>query len=427
MIAVALVSASAFGAGGARLDPSFGEDGVVVTRSSPPTTPAFAIAKDRSGRILAVGGDSDMNLVIVRLLPSGELDPSFGDGGRVRFGAPDTAFATGVTVQSDGRIVVVGSLGERDYSARSGCVIAVRLLPDGSEDSSFGTNERRPGRVITCAVEHGLQTAGLQPRSVALQANGKIIVGGIIRPNRDRSGGFVLRYKPNGTIDRSFQGGRRTRSKYQGRVQILAPKGHYSGISEVRALSRGRILAAGWDRGRFMLARFRRDGTLDRSFARDGKAALDLDGRPNCECSVGNGLARDRRGRILLVGDVGPEASTHLALARFRRNGRLDRRFAKNGVARLRDPSFATGFRVAVQPDGRIVVAGEKNFLFLVARFLPGGRRDKSFFGDSVFADYVHGDYAEAWDVMIDSAGRIVAGGGSYSRGIFALLRFLPR
>src|SRR5439155_1647217 len=134
------------------LDPSFGSGGRVLTDFGGDDE-AAALALQSDGKIVVTGfsfsdaGGSD--IALARYNPDGTLDASFGSGGRV---LTDFGLASGLVLQSDGRIVVAG-----------GGSLA-RYTPDGSLDPSFGAG----GRVLT----------DFDAFALALQADGKIVVAG---------------------------------------------------------------------------------------------------------------------------------------------------------------------------------------------------------------------------------------------------------
>ena len=155
------------------------------------------------------------------------------------------------------------------------------------------------------------------------------------------------------------------------------------------------------------------DGELDQSFSGDGKTVLDLGGEDS-----GTDVAITDSGKVLVAATGEPGGQSDIMLLRYTRRGRLDRTFSHDGIARARFPSFAFANALAVQDDGRIVVAGQTfekatNYDFAVARFLPGGRLDRTFSGDGrktiAFADAARYDTAN--DVALTPSGRILLAG----------------
>ena len=148
------------------LDASFGTSGKVIT----PSGSAYDIAIQSDGKIVAVGYSStgtSLGFALVRYNTDGSLDSTFGAGGKVI-----TTFSNGigfvknrVTIQSDGKIVVVGS-SNGDNGTISGFTL-VKYNADGSLDSTFGSG----GKVITRIGElYNYATAA------AIQSDGKIVV-----------------------------------------------------------------------------------------------------------------------------------------------------------------------------------------------------------------------------------------------------------
>lgn len=157
------------------LDSTFGTGGkATVTIDSSDFSPT-AVAVQSDGRIV-VAGDSGDNFAVARLNADGTLDSTFGTGGTVvtDFGGSDRA--EDVAVQSDGRIIVVGTHGNPLSGVQSENDFAVaRYNSDGSLDITFGTG----GKVTT-------DFAGDDDSAdaVVVQSDGRIVVGGLYLPRR---------------------------------------------------------------------------------------------------------------------------------------------------------------------------------------------------------------------------------------------------
>ncbi|MEH1825775.1 MAG: DUF4347 domain-containing protein, partial [Nostoc sp.] len=165
------------------LDTSFGSAGKVITDIGSKTTDtAYSVSVQADGKII-VGGVSNNNFALVRYNSEGSLDTNFGSAGKVITDLGSTDIAYSVTLQGDGKIILVGKRGN-DFAV-------VRYNSDGSLDTSFGG----AGKVITNIGSNTTDTA----YSVSVQANGKIIVAG------SSSGNFALvRYNSDGTLDSDF-------------------------------------------------------------------------------------------------------------------------------------------------------------------------------------------------------------------------------
>jgi uncharacterized delta-60 repeat protein len=178
-------------------------------------------------------------------------------------------------------------------------------------------------------------------------------------------------------------------------------------------------------------ARFNADGTLDTTFGLNGRAIA----------RVASRLAVDGSGRVLLAGEL-PASGGDMAVAveRLRANGTLDLAFGTNGVVSV-VPRAGTNSATAVlaQPDGQILVAGFSTSRgqstdstdFVVARLTPAGMLDPAFNqGSPVLVDIAgHGDFPDG--VALQSDGKIVvageeqvpATGGNEGHSDFALAR----
>lgn len=182
----------------------------------------------------------------------------------------------------------------------------------------------------------------------------------------------------------------------------------------------GKSVVAGRGGGKFVLARYRHDGRLDRSFSDDGKVKTDF-AQPGGASSV----AVQRNGRIVAAGRAGED----FALARYQSDGGPDHSFSSDGklTTDFADSDSASG--VAVQPNGRIVAVGRSERDFALARYKPDGRIDRTFSGDGkVITDF--GSFpAVARSVALQPDGKIVAFGsyeGPFDEVDFALARYNP-
>lgn len=140
-------------------------------------------------------------------------------------------------------------------------------------------------------------------------------------------------------------------------------------------------------------------------------------------------------GKLLVAGSAATTRGTQMAVLRYGRDGGLDPSFGNGGKLLLRVGSRGhdAAHALAVQPDGRIVVAGISDqgatgLDMVVLRLLPDGRPDPAFADAGVRVIDLAGDTDRAWAVAVQDDGRIVVGGeanrGASSSGVdFALLR----
>ncbi|HEX6924359.1 MAG TPA: Calx-beta domain-containing protein [Longimicrobiaceae bacterium] len=177
--------------GDGEVDGGFGGQGYASANVGGDLDLGYGAALQPDGKILIAGrvapsGGSDPDFGLVRFEADGSLDTSFGDDGILRVRSDEWDEAADVTVQPDGRILVVG------FQVVGGqkTLVMERYLPDGTPDASFGSG----GRVTDDALSAG--------RAVVAQADGSILVGGELW---DASVDFaVARFSPDGTLDETF-------------------------------------------------------------------------------------------------------------------------------------------------------------------------------------------------------------------------------
>ena len=396
------------------LDPSFGGTGKVVADLTHSNWDdwASALAIQADGKIVVAGG---ARYRVARFGSSGALDASFGSGGQVRIDfTSGSDYAHGVAIQADGKIVVVGQSGSSPGNPKDTKFALARLNSDGTLDASFGV----VGKVMTDFTSGYDYAAG-----VAVQTDGKIIVVG-----STGSGQFALaRYNSDGTLDASFGAG--------GKVMTgFTPRG--DGAYGVAIQADGRIVVVGTTgSGKFALARYNSDGTLDASFGVKGKVMTGFTSGPD----TARGVAIQADGKIVVVGEDGSgnlvRSDTKFALARYNSDGTLDGSFGGGGKVTTDFTPWGDGASgVAIQADGRIVVVGTaagqqyEDTKFALARYNSDGTLDATFgAAGKVITDFTpRGDGAAG--VAIQADGRIVAAGmanSGRSKMKVALARYL--
>lgn len=213
------------------LDPTFGDAGITTTTFAPDnafvarTTAAYDFAVQADGKIVVVGTDgkyTDFGIppenvfAIARYTPDGQLDPTFGAGGKVMvsIGAQRiNDVATSVAIQEDGRIVVAGTSASIPglLTTPTGAMAVIRLRADGALDTSFGGDD---GKVT---VDFGPYVDSAA--DVLLQPDGKILLAGHTQTDAPESGpanvDFALaRLTPAGDLDPTFGVGGKSTSDF---------------------------------------------------------------------------------------------------------------------------------------------------------------------------------------------------------------------
>ncbi|WP_330288120.1 calcium-binding protein [Streptomyces sp. NBC_00576] len=354
-----------------------------------------------------------IGLALVLTLPGtaiaapGDLDPTFSGDGKVLTGIADDDQARDVAVQSDGKIVSVGS--SADYSVSESRFALTRHNADGTPDTSFGGNGGDAAGTVTTLINNmGPNLQWSEANAVALQADGKIVVVGMSwRDYEDCCWFVVARYNADGTLDNTFSG--------DGRVFADIP-----GPTEARDVaidSSGRIVAAGYTGGNMAVLRLTSDGTPDTTFGGDGTVTANPAGPVLQEGGDGRALALQPDGKIVVGGQVG-STRFDFALMRFNTNGSVDTSFDGDGIVRTDFGAYEAVESLAVQPDGKIVAAGSSDDRAALARYNANGSLDTSFDGNG----QVITPAAGVADMALQPDGRIVTAGGS--GGNFSILRY---
>ena len=259
---------------------------------------------------------------------AGDLDPTFGSGGKVRtdfFGYFDAAYA--VAVQSDGKIIAAGSASD-GISYGFGLV---RYNFNGSLDTTFGNG----GKVLT----HFFGYSG-GSQSVAIQGDGRIVAAGYTLIE-NQSYFALARYNSDGSLDSSFGKNGKVRTNVAG-----------SNACSVKILTDNRILVGGTSYDGVTLARYNRNGTLDPSFGVGGIVVLNF--------GLGiTSVALQPDGKIVGAGAINLVNDQSFLVIRLNSDGSLDQEFGENGkVVTDFYNNVDAALDVKVQPDGRIVVGG---------------------------------------------------------------------
>src|SRR5437870_6410986 len=311
------------------------------------------------------------------LAAPGDLDPTFGNGGKVTTQF-SFAHATGVAVQADGKIVVAGT----DESNSAQFVLA-RYHTDGSLDTSFGNG----GKVSTSVGQPFNYAYG-----IAIQADGKIVVAGYAGgygPTRDFA---VVRYETDGSLDTSFDGD----------GKVIIDMGGDNFANDLAIQPDGKIVVVGASGTSepsrdfaFAVARLNSDGTLDASFDGDGKVITSLGPFSDFGATA---VALQPGGKIVVAGQSGSGnvRTADFALVRYNADGSLDTSFDGDGklITAVSSDYDRVG-DVAVQPDGKIVVVGGAPGGAVVVRHNANGSLDTSFGGSGiVFTDLGLGIYS---------------------------------
>jgi uncharacterized delta-60 repeat protein len=291
------------------------------------------------------------------------------------------------------------------FAAMVACSAAMAATSGGSLDPTFDGD----GRVTT---DLGAKEGA---RAVAVLSDGKILVA---------STNALVRYEPSGALDATFDGDGVCNSPgFPAADMAIAPDGKIVLVGTVNDPDTLADIA---------VARFNADCTPDTTFGGDGLVTTDYDDSND----GAHGVVVQPDGKVVVIGftDASHELGTGI-VGRYLADGTPDPSFGFGDPFPYGVPDYPSD--VALQPDGKIVVAGEAYQLsgggahlrFAVARFRANGNRDTSFSGDGAVRTRFGADRSDgAAAVAIQADGKILAAG--YTRkgasSDFALARYKP-
>jgi uncharacterized delta-60 repeat protein len=414
---------------------------------------AFGVALQSDGKIVAVGStaNSEHRFAVVRFMNDGVLDTSFdGDGIVITDFPGNLAIANAVKIQADGRIVVGG----RTFAGGSDFAVA-RYNTDGSLDSNFSGDG-----VETTDLGFG---GGDEASDLAIQSDGKIVLVG----STNVSGAVQIgaaRYNSDGTLDTGFDGdgvlfvghggsgigafasgtgvdiqsdGKLVISALAGNISQFAvvrlnPNGSVDGSNRttilagsniprsIRVQSDGKIVlagsttASGGGAENFAAVRFNLDLTLDTTFSGDGKVSTDF----NSSSDIADGLIIQPNGSLVLAGTFF-DGIRDFALLRYTGNGSLDFSFdgdgkrvdgVGNGASALNAVKLTSASKILTVGAQVVNSSGDLALYSLNADGTP----DTSFSGDGVATfDVGNFSHEEATGAVLQNDGKIVVSGKS--------------
>jgi uncharacterized delta-60 repeat protein len=378
-------------------DSGFSGDGKQVTDVG--AGGAAAVALQADGKIVAAGsGNAWRDFAVVRYTTGGELDGGFSGDGHQSADFRGDERASDVAVQPDDKVVVVG--GQGGFWANDRFAVA-RYTADGDLDESFSDD----GFVTT---ELGGDGA---PEGVALQPDGKIVVVGA---TEEFGGEFAIaRYNADGTPDSGFSD--------DGVQTVSIGEFGFDAIARSVAIQAdGKIVVVGEGLGdgeddyqSFAVARLNANGTPDSGFSGDGQMTTDFNGGED----TADDVAIQPDGKIVVVGTGGP--NDNFALVRLNTNGTLDASFSGDGKQTTDIGQYDAARSVALQADGKIVVAGG-TFSFVtpvflsmtLVRYTPGGLPDPSFDGDGIKTIQNFGGDRAPGGLLVQPDGKILVAAG---------------
>lgn len=404
------------------LDTSFGNGGKVITSISTGQDKAYGVSIQSDGKIVVAGYTTSTvtskDFAVARYNSDGSLDNTFGTNGVVttdlQLGSDDVAYS--MIIQSDEKIILAGysDNGSQKYAA------LVRYTSNGTLDNYFGTN----GIVLSnfgTAQKDEIKVVKIH------QLSGNIIVGGSSILNSSNSLPLVARYLSDGTLDNSFNsnGARTSFPGSTANPYLLA-------VEDLTILPNGKITGVGWreiassslSNTDFWTSRINTDGTLDNTYNNNGVSIFE-DFNNRWEKAYATALRTN--GKTFVAGGkantyVWPEFSYFEINDNGSKNGSI--KSFNFGVNQNDDIIYSLG----IDGNENIILGGStgniQNKSFAISRITSALTLDNTFGTNGKLTTTFDANLLnECFDVAIQTDNKIVAVG--YTNGDFAIARYL--
>jgi uncharacterized delta-60 repeat protein len=399
------------------LDPTFGNGGKVITDFNNTEDQLYRIAIQPDGKIVAIGStrtsSESSKYALARYNPDGTLDATFGTGGKVKTVIANVLeSATGLFILPNGKIMIAGSIAQPATTDTSFALL--RYNSNGSLDTTFGN-----GGIVKTNIGTYIDGIG----RIALQSDGKIVAVGFTATftgssNQRKSDIVLARYNPDGSLDPTFGNG--------GIVISTIDPDLADDALALLIQPDGKVVLAGADREDFLVARYNTNGTLDTTFGTNGFTRTDID---NQSVDLAAGAILQPDGKIILAGSAQQACctlQTAFAMARYTSNGFLDLTFGTLGKVVFGSGELTS---VVLQQSGKIIVLGNSGANFSLSRFNANGSLDSTFGNAGSVSTNFGGDNIVSENLTLQADGKLVASGFSekpfFQNSDFALARYL--
>ncbi len=412
-------------------DPLFGNAGMVITAEANKTSVLYAIAIQPDGKIIAAGmdyeenGQMDYHTFLVRYHTNGSIDNSFGANGKVRTAVGQEDIAYAIAMQPDGKIVIAGnetvivSIDSTSATITSRPFLA-RYLSSGALDNTFGVNGIHRLEILNPFEEKYLSSLAIRPDGMILAGGGAGFAGQPVQM-------LVVGLHPDGTYNSNFGTG--------GVSRIGIEPGKSAVLNDMALQPDGNLVLTGYSGTATITAppntaiavvRLLQNGSLDATFGSGGKVVTQVSAQSN-PFDAGQSVAIQDDGKIVVAGAV----DRHLALLRFYPNGSADMTFGNNGI--VLNSTIPPATDLCIDKEGKLITAGLLGHQnpyttdIHLARHQSNGAIDQNF-GNAGMLVIDRSDRDQAYALQAQPDGKIILGGHTTDmvtgRGSFTLFRF---
>jgi uncharacterized delta-60 repeat protein len=386
-----------------QLDPTFGSGGKIIAHFQSQSSAGSSSVLQQDGKIISVGSTASSvnDLLVIRFNPNGQPDSTFGTNGFDTAHFSAGASASAAVIQPDKKIVVAGIVGHN--------ALVIRYDSMGRRDSSFGVNgiaNLAPGFPVYIS-------------SVALQHDGKIVLAGEVLTGQTAGG--LLRLTSNGALDSTFGTSGHVIDTFYGMLT------YYTGVAiqKDNKIIVGGTVSIPNDFTEFAITyaakRYNENGTTDSTFNKTGTTFIGFSGFNDDQ---GWALALQPDGKILMTG-YSNDNLYRIGVVRIDSDG------ANYEQTLTYNSDGCDGDAICLQPDGKIIVVGHTldsisdAHLFILVRYNTDLSQDPSFGNGGI----VTTDFGDGYDwgsgVLAQPDGKIVATGYSIDRKNFLVARYI--
>lgn len=412
------------------VDTSWGTNGVVQTAIGSGDWIADIIqeiATYPNGKIIAVGStkfSTITRVALVRYNADGSLDNTFGKSGSGQLVLEDETdddsyfqTAADVKILEDGKILVCGRL----FDGKKTKVLLLKFNDNGSLDTSFGDKG---------IVKDEFPNGGMALEKMALQSDGKIVVGGYHQDNL-----AAVRYNADGSRDNTYGN--------QGMCVLIVPNStNFSFAKSMDIQADNKVILGGFYNEssiwKWVIARINTDGTIDTSFGDSGIKKMSI-GSGNDYITAVKVMPN---GKILIGGHSWdknpPDMEYSIAFVRLNEDGTLDNSFATEGKGIIRKKlidkyeNYLTD--IVVNQDGKIYgsvnvrqASTDKNDIGIISLTKDGKLNNDFGSNGMVITDVIKNSSDESKSIALQSDGKIIVGTLAFYGGKgspFTLVRY---